>query len=325
VRGISFLGTVVALAMVAQYILGASISLLPGRVETLITQGTSYSGITRILPPGQSLILLSFVTSTTTIILEESKSFRIFRFLQIGLLGAAVIFTFNRSYWVMVILAMAALAYMAKREHRHRFVVFGFIALLLVGILVSTAFVEPESPFARLLSAYFDRLATLGNANTLKESSLRFRYVENEYVIPNIISHPLLGLGLGSRYRPFDPRIDHLGMQFDMRRYIHNAHFWIMMKTGLLGYASFIWLSTAFLVRGFRYWRLVPNIQLKSYVLGSTLTYLGVLLGAVVNPMLIQWFWVPVIGMMMGINEVILRNMVPENATHERLIDPCLT
>jgi O-antigen ligase len=178
--------------------------------------------------------------------------------------------------------------------------------MILSAIVLLPAFAEPESEMGRLVGASYARLATLSSANTINESSLQWRYVENEYALRQIISHPLLGLGLGARYRPFDPRIDYPRMGWDARGFIHNGHLWILLDTGLLGYLALMWLSLAFLIRGFRYWRRVANYQLKGVVLGFTLVYLAVLVAAVVNSTFVQWRWTPVIGIMIGINEVIL-------------------
>jgi hypothetical protein len=178
----------------------------------------------------------------------------------------------------------------------------------LAAIILLPALDRPESQATKLIEAFFTRLATLGSDKTLRESSLQWRYIENRYAIPHITPPSLIGLGLGTRYRPFDPRLD--GEEgWDARRYVHNAHLWILLKTGLLGYICLMWLSLAFLRRGIRYWRLIPDSQMRGCVLGFTLTYLGVLIGAVVNPMLMQWFWTPVIGIMMGVNEVVLKKV----------------
>jgi len=58
-----------------------------------------------------------------------------------------------------------------------------------------------------LITATLGRLGTLGNTDTLQESSLQWRNAENAYVIPQILSHPTLGMGLGSNYRPLDRRL----------------------------------------------------------------------------------------------------------------------
>ena len=124
------------------------------------------------------------------------------------------------------------------------------------------------------------------------------------------MSHPLTGLGLGAKYRPFDSRIDYREEEWDARGFIHNGHLAVLLSTGLPGYLCLMWLSLAFLVRGFRYWQRIPSSETRGAVLGFTLAYVGVLIGAIVNSMFTYWTWTPVIGIMMGINEVALRKAV---------------
>lgn len=317
-RGLFLLATIVAAVMIAQFLLGESVRLMPGRIETLSTQSMSHEGIARILPPGQSLILVAFIATTATLVLDKFRPMNMFRFLQWGLLGLAVLLTFNRSFWVGVSLGLCILAYLIKGQDRQRLVGWALVVMFLVPAILLLVFVAPESRAASLVSASLERLGTLGSGKTLGESSLQHRYVEYEYALPQITPPSLIGLGMGARYRPWDPRADWKGpddsSSFDGRAYIHNGHLWMLLKSGLLGYLCLVWLSFAFLLRGFKYWRRIPNPQMRGIVLGFTLTYLGVLIGAVVNPMFMQWFWTPVIGIMMGINEIVLRKVVREGS-----------
>lgn len=70
-----------------------------------------------------------------------------------------------------------------------------------------------------------------------------------------------------------------------------------------------MWLSLAFLMRGFKYWWNIVNDRMRGVVLGFTLVYLAVLIAAVANSTFTRWYWTPVIGIIMGINEVILRKV----------------
>ena len=47
--------------MIAQYLLGNGIQILPGHVETLAPGRVNSYGVTRVIPPGQSLVLFGFV------------------------------------------------------------------------------------------------------------------------------------------------------------------------------------------------------------------------------------------------------------------------
>lgn len=334
-RGLFLLATIVAAAMIVQFLVGESLPLLPGRVENLSTWGESYSDITRILPPGQSLILVSFFAITCILVLDKFTPINMFRFLQWAMLGLALVLTFVRAYWVGMILGLLLLAYLVKGQDRQRLVQWGLVVMFLVLVVLGPLVVDPESRAARLVSASIERLGTLVQRKTLssQESTLRWRYSEYEYALAQITSHPFIGLGLGVRYRPWDPSLDWKGPDdsgFDGRAYIHNGHLWILMKSGLLGYLCFVWLSLAFLFRGFRYWRRIPNSQMKGSVLGSTLAYLAVLVGSVTSPLVMEWHWTPVIGLMMGLNEVRLGSaasspeqrvadiLTPKDGQHER-------
>lgn len=312
-RGIFLLANIVAAAMVIQFLLGESVPILPGRVETLRTQGTRYSGVTRILPPGQSLIPVAFIVTSVTLVLDRFRPIDMLRFLQWGLLGLALVLTFSRASWVGTALAVFLLACLVRGQGRRRFMGFGLVVMFLATMILLLVLAQPESQVGQLASSSIKRLSTVIGGNLFMDSSFRWRYAEYEHALPQVVSHPLLGLGLGARYRSFDARLDY--EFFDGRAYIHNGHLWILLKTGLLGYGGLLWLSLVFLHRGFKYWRLIPNSQMRGSVLGFTLTYLGLLIGAVANPTFVQWFWTPVIGLMMGLNEAILRDSVPRKIT----------
>jgi hypothetical protein len=57
---------------------------------------------------------------------------------------------------------------------------------------------------------------------------------------------------------------------------------------------------------------------MRGTMLAFALTYIAVLVGSIVNPMLMQWYWMPLIGIMMGVNEVIIRLSQPQQAETRR-------
>jgi O-antigen ligase len=314
-----FLATIVAVTMVVQFFLGHTVKLLPGHVESLGTQGVVYGDVTRIVPPGWSIILVSFVALLCILVLEKTKPRRLLKFLQFGLLGIALLFTFLRSYWAALIILFFLLGYIFRGYDRQRLIRWCLVALFSTAMILLVIFSDPDSRAARLAGASMDRLSTLGRSGTFRgeDSSLNWRKIENRYAFSTIASHPWIGLGIGFAYRPWDARLDWRsagGSVQDFRNHIHNGHLWILLQSGLLGYLSLIWLSFVFLMRGFRYWRSIVDDRLRGVVLGFTLVYLVVLIVAVVNSTFMQWPWIPVIGIIMGINEVILMKFRQENS-----------
>jgi O-antigen ligase len=315
-NGIFFLATIVAAAMVVQFLVGTSLQLLPGKVVNLDTRGVVFQDVTRIIPPGWSIVVVSFVTILCIWALEKFKPLGSLKLFQLALLGMAILVTFLRSYWAVLILVIFLLVYLFRGVDRRRLIGLGLLAISSAAmILLVLYFSDPNSRASKLVDASLNRLGTLGKSGTFgsQDDSLKWRMIENGYAISTIASHPLIGLGMGARYRPWDFFIE--GQQdprrpyFDFRKFIHNSHLWILLQSGLLGYLSLMWLSLAFLMRGFRYWRSIANDRMRGVMLGFTLIYLAVLIAALVNSTFMQWGWTPVIGIIMAINEVILRKV----------------
>lgn len=313
---ILLIAVVVSLAMVAQFILGSSIQILPGRVEALVTQDTTFDDITRILPPGWSTIMVSFMV-IVCLLAEDKPQLRVAYYLFLLLIfGLALVLTFLRSYWGAITGVIVLWIVMLKGDERSRFFS-GVLSLIFIGtIILLLVFVDPESRAARLVYASMDRFATLGEVDTFQgaDSSLNWRIIENQYAYVAISEHPLIGLGMGTPYRPLDYRLDYRnadGTITSGSSFIHNGHLRILIQSGILGYFCFVWLSGLFMYRGFKFWRIIYHDQMRAVVMGNLLVYLAILISAVANSTFMQWRWTPLLGMMFGINEVIYRFYLP--------------
>lgn len=316
--GVLTIAIVVALAMVAQFILGDSVQILPGRVEALVTQDTSFDDITRILPPGWSTVMISFMVIICLLAIEKAPLRTSLNLIILLVFGLAIILTFLRSFWGALIAVIAFLFFLLNWNERVRFIIAGSALASLGAIILLVVFVDPESRAARLVFASTDRLMTLGESETFQgsDSSLNWRLIENEYAYVAIAENPLIGLGMGTPYRPLDFRLDYRnadGTITNGSSFIHNGHLRIMLQSGLLGYLSLVWLSGLFLVRGIRFWRALSHEYMKAVVLGNLLVYLAILIAAVANSTFTQWRWTPLLGMMFGVNEVIYRFYLPGN------------
>ena len=320
-NSIFILATIVAAGVIGQFLLGDSVELLPGRAETLNTQGTMFEGVSRISPPGFSIVLVSFVTILCTLVLEKFKPIGLLKFVQCGFLGMALLITFLRSYYAVLILVILLLVYLVRGADRKRLIGWGMVVIFSAALILFAVVNGSNSRASLLLDASWHRLSTLGSIGTFQgqDGSVDWRKIENGYAFSAIASNPLIGLGMGARYRPWDSALDFRdadGVDHDFRRLIHNGHLTILLQSGLLGYLSLMWLSFIFLSRGFRHWRRIPEERMRSVALGFTLAYLAILIAAMANSTFMQWRWTPIIGIIMGINEVIFRKV-----GHESLID----
>ena len=167
INGIFLLATVVAVAMIVQYISGVSLPFLPGRVETLNTQGTPYEDVSRILPPGWSIIMVSAVAISCILAQEKFRAQAFLRFLQLGLLGTAIVFTFIRAYWAALIFVLFLATYLVRGRQRQRLFAWWIVVFVLLVTIVLYGLGEPKSQVGKLVGATYSRLGTLWSANTL--------------------------------------------------------------------------------------------------------------------------------------------------------------
>jgi O-antigen ligase len=305
-HGLFFLAFSVASIMVIQFVIGREIKILPGRVEDL-SASSGVAGVTRILPPGQSLVLVIFICLTVLIIFDRSTSRFLLRFVQIFVIGLAVLLTFNRNFWIASGLALFLVVLLLSLRDKIRSAKLAFWGILLAFLLFIPAIAYLGDDAQQLVDGSVARLTTMFDTNVLSEDSLRYRYVENEYAFPQIASHPWLGLGLGGVYRDCDRRIDYgCNLEWNFLTYIHNGHLWVILKTGFLGYFFFMWLLFSVIRRGFQNWRLISDPLFRGVVLSFSATSIGILIASIVNPIFSAYFWPSVLGTMMGINEVII-------------------
>lgn len=320
-KGIFLLAIIVSGAMIIQFLIGSSVKIIPGSVYTMGAEESSVAGITRIIPPGFSVVLIAFISVMCTLIFAGFRAAggwgKVF---QVAILGLALLVTFLRSYWASIIIVFAFLAILLRWNERKKLLSWGVIFSLIAGIVILFSLAFPETGVKDLLDASVGRILTLLDAGTFQgqDYSVTWRKIENSYALTSISTHPWLGMGIGFKYRPWDFRLD--GPQpnpipTDMRRFIHNGHFWILLQSGLFGYLSFLGLSIAFLVRGFSNWQLISDIQMRGIVLGFTLFYCVILIASVSNSVYMNPTWTPVIAIAMGVNELIIKNFKDDEET----------
>ncbi len=307
--GIIAFAVIVSIVMIVQYALGTVLPFLPGRVEVLSTEGARYSNVTRIIPPGYSTVFVGFVTACSIWFFDVAQRRNWIIALPIFITGIGVLLTFKRHFWGALAVIFLIMLLLSNRKEMQRILIRGFstIAVMVVAtyfVLNYTGSVGPN-----LIQGAVDRLFSLTRSDTYEapDSSLRWRDFENQYAMSNFISHPLIGIGLGSRYRPWVPSRD--WSNYDGRRYIHSGIFWLLLRTGSLGFVSMVWLMLVYVARGFKYWRLVPNSTYGAYMLGFTLSSLGMLMGNWVEPLISEWYWTGVIAVIMGVSELMIRTI----------------
>ena len=300
IKGLIGIAALVGMAMIIQAIVGESIPLMPGRVEVAETFGQAYKA-TRILPPGQTLIFSMFTTLICVITFMHKPLLRSIYFYISLVVGAGLILTYNRNYWVAILFALSIFALLISGKSRRKLTA-RVAAIIIVAVILFYTFLGIGGRSREIIVSFSDRFTSLFAGRRLFHSaSLNWRSKENRYAVEHIKERPIFGIGLGSKYRPGGTWRD------DEGTYIHNGYLWILMKTGLIGFLPFMWFYISFLIRGFQNWRQINDAFLKAAFLGFTLSGTGILLAAIVNPLFMEWFAIVIIAVMVGLNESIIR------------------
>src|SRR5689334_6897086 len=135
IKGFFLLATVVALAMIVQYLFGSSWVFLAGRIEDVgvEVQGEVLDTAARIIQTGQSMIMVALIALFATLVFESAG---VLRFLQCGLLALAVVLTFFRASWVAIGVIMLIIGFVARGRERKRLIVLGLVATVLGSIIL---------------------------------------------------------------------------------------------------------------------------------------------------------------------------------------------
>ncbi len=312
-RWFFILATLVGIVMIVQYFLGYTSPFLAGRVEELVTseQGRIYQEITRITDTtGEGLITMAFMLKSVLLFIDRFRPRKIIDLIQWGIIGIGFIMTFNRTHWMMAIFVIGMTALLVgKQERQKMFYWFLAVIMLMVFLISAILILLPESGAAIFLRAVGDRLFSVANSDLYRNphtSTLLWRSFEYKYGLPQVWSHPIMGLGLGANYRPLLMDID--GYWADGRHFVHNSHLWIAIKTGLVGLFFYLWFLLGFVWHGLRSWRSIPDATFRGMVLGSALSILAVIIGANAHAITMSLYWIPVLTFVMGTSEVIILN-----------------
>ena len=252
------------------------------------------------------MLFFALTLSTALFALEKYTLSRFYKIIIWSLYLVGVIITFSRSIWIGYALSMMIFFVIIRTQEKRKLfnlLLTIFIVLLLVVVVGGIASQEKINNFYDAIST---RSLSLFNPVTYTSSNETFewRFFEYQWVWNDINKYPLLGMGLGSEYRPWLPNVDWSG--YDGRRFLHNAHAWILVKTGILGYLAFLWFSISYLVRCLKNYKYIEDDTLKGILLGCGIAYLGLLIGSVTSPLFMHYYSTPLIGTFTGLSESVI-------------------
>lgn len=291
VKSLLIIAFFTALMMIVQYAVGTSIRIIAsGRVEDLRTMGQATEAVTRILPPGQSLVLFAFLYLFAKWLDKSSEISNPPKLLFV-IIGLGMFLTFNRSFWVGTVLFVLIFSY-----YRGVSAVVKNSLLLLAFALIglSILFVLPGN---KVTTAIMTRMDTLINiTDTVEEDgSLTSRWDEFAQAWGVIKQNPF-GLGVGADWRDAPSEFEFAA------KYVHNGYLWVLLKLGFLGLIFFILLLLSVLKLRRKIMRNPIYGAFSVFTANSACAFVVVVyMINLVNPMFYQDFSIPLIGLSVGL------------------------
>jgi len=309
VGGLMLIALVASLIMALQLI-SVTVPWVSTASQELVTAGRTSEGIMRTYLQAERLIYAMLLVALCRLALGVRQLPLALAWLPTGILALGLFLTFQRNYWLTMLLMIGALMFMLDNCSRLRL---GGWALGGVLVLLAATFV-PGSPLLPYLRSAGDRFIWgMQPATIAQDSSMQLRLMEMAYGWQAIGKQPWVGHGLAYLYRPlktFDFYQD-LPPTIGLRWYLHNAYLWLWVQAGLVALVPFLWLLGSAIGRGLRRWRRLPDPQLQAIVLGNTLALLGQAISNLVAPNFLQSWVLVVFAILLGVNEVILRRDWP--------------
>jgi len=226
------------------------------------------------------------------------------KFRVLIMIGASVILlwlvlSFSRHLWIAFSVSVLLVVLFNLRRIPKRIVVVTVCFMIFVSLVaIAGAFgVEPIANYVKLVALRSRSLTFEGRV-----ANWDYRVMENQYSVPVIVKHPLLGIGFAVPYRPQIFESDD-----NLQAYLHNGYLWILVKLGFAGLIPFCWLSFVFVRRGIAFGKYVDDAFLGAIVVGSVCSFLGIAVGNIAAAHFMENWEVSMFGLSMGINEVIYR------------------
>jgi O-antigen ligase len=307
IRWFYLFALVAAFVILVQYGLGVEVSLLTsGKIYSITTTGGEV--VTRVQSTiGEGLVTVALIIKAIELFVGGLQARRFYDFLYCSILAASLVATFNRTNWIMVGVALLLAIFLVGSRERLRIFAWSILMVIFISLVIVTIIaIMPDSRPAGLINAGLGRFVTIFQGASYvdpQESTLIWRNFEYTYGIPQVIKNPIAGLGLGANYRP-TLSLDYA--EFAGERYSHNANLWIAMKTGLVGFALYLWFMITFVVHALKNWKMITPKPQQLFVLGSGLAVLVILFGQNLHPFSLQIGWIPVLSIAIGLSEIII-------------------
>lgn len=250
-------------------------------------------GLLRVLPPGENLILVTFLISCQLLAISSGLK-RWGWGLLTAVYATAILMTLTRHSWFTAMFGLALFwLFGSTRAKVNTLLIGSLVAALIVS---AVAFVRPvrfygeDDFFARISRRFMSTFYDDPNLYSLSRvSSTGQRTNEKRFVLSKLPESPWFGYGWSTKHPVKIHYNEYLGITtFNPVSYIHNSFWWIVGKGGIIGTVGLLILWLTGIVRGYLLYRRCTDTYAKAWLLALWVGFLGLIIAGQYEP--VFWF-----------------------------------
>lgn len=176
---------------------------------------------------------------------------------------SALLVSFSRSFWILVVVCLVLLFFYVNKRQRIMLLI-GFVSVSIIGTLI---FVNIFKEKTKLMTVIIEK-RILSSTEGTKDISVQLRLVEYEQVFRGIAASPWFGNGLGKKVEFYEPNLHFTVRPFN----IHNSYLFIVYRVGIPLSLFFFFPVIYRFFWGEKLSRSVNDLFYKALLLGSTST-----------------------------------------------------
>ncbi len=221
------------------------------------------------------LILVFSLTLLTAFMLKRRISWWVWLSAPLGM--AAFALSFRRGFWIGAALGVVMVLTLVGVRYTRRVgavIAIAIIPVITVSVLVGTGVVSSQNPLVA-------RIESISVAKVTSSVEDRYRIDEESNVVPQVVAHPMTGLGLGVAWRETERPVS---IWFsDQFLYDHVTVIWWWLKLGIFGLVAYLALMGTLVVSAYRLWRLAQETLVRAIGMGVLAGTVGLLIAEQTN------------------------------------------
>jgi hypothetical protein len=241
------------------------------------------------------ILCAAIMFALALIVFGGPRLLRLFGVMALPILFFTLLSAERRAGFIALVVAFTALALVLLFGHRKAFVLV-VIPLTVIAVVYVALFWSDTT----LLGQPARAIRSLLEPDPRDASSNFYRFLETFNVRTNILTQPWTGVGFGREFTFFTPLPDLSWWPF-WHYEAHNQILWVWLKTGALGFVSFLFLMGSALARGARLTTRLADAPLRSLTAFALATVVIALVFSYVDLGLVSARIMLLVGVALGI------------------------